>query len=500
MDSQQPQQKSPEIIATRTHRARARQASEELEYMPSQTSSASPSSEPQPPYQRASVLPLSNKDMSHTNYSIADINIANSPESMAESTLQQRVFEIFSKIQHVSDSTTNAQIDAIFDFVPASERILCAQVLQKLVKDSPGMELKEVVEKFLKTPGLEKYQNSAGEFAPQLPAPYQRVRSPYDVVIVESNIEGAGRGLFVKDHVAAHELVVDESENLSKTCDYCLDTLEVMSDGTRLQTSLKDLEHLCCTGCDTLYYCYDKNDRKLCQSRAWREYHRYECKMFAMIRNYEKKSQATISMLGDADVRSVIRLVCLYYEHKINDDDWEILMGLHMAADRAKGFDSHKDMISRHVFNIAKELDLSSGPDHDLSKKDLQDLYMKLQQNHLDLSVPFLKTVADPTTYMMATRGICIDTFASMMNHACEPNVLWQHDGRQLRVIALRDIAAGEELCTSVTEDMLGESTLPGAYEESGMCLARGCPRNFRRVYDRFYGTESHLAMLERLS
>ena len=36
-----------------------------------------------------------------------------------------------------------------------------------------------------------------------------------------------------------------------------------------------------------------------------------------------------------------------------------------------------------------------------------------------------------------------------MINHSCEPNITWTFEGRELRVITIQPIAAGEEVCFS---------------------------------------------------
>lgn len=45
--------------------------------------------------------------------------------------------------------------------------------------------------------------------------------------------------------------------------------------------------------------------------------------------------------------------------------------------------------------------------------------------------------------------GICLEPFASMVNHSCDPNSWWIFNGRELQMRAVRDISAGEELTMS---------------------------------------------------
>ena len=45
--------------------------------------------------------------------------------------------------------------------------------------------------------------------------------------------------------------------------------------------------------------------------------------------------------------------------------------------------------------------------------------------------------------------GICLEPFASMINHSCDPNSWWTFNGRELQMRAVRDISAGEEMTIS---------------------------------------------------
>lgn len=57
----------------------------------------------------------------------------------------------------------------------------------------------------------------------------------------------------------------------------------------------------------------------------------------------------------------------------------------------------------------------------------------------------------DPASFVNV--GYIVDAFAAMLNHDCEPNVTWNFEGRQLRIVATRDIQPGEELMMSYIED-----------------------------------------------
>jgi SET domain len=42
--------------------------------------------------------------------------------------------------------------------------------------------------------------------------------------------------------------------------------------------------------------------------------------------------------------------------------------------------------------------------------------------------------------------GECLEPFAALINHSCEPNALCAFEGKELRIRALQDIAAGQEI------------------------------------------------------
>jgi hypothetical protein len=64
-----------------------------------------------------------------------------------------------------------------------------------------------------------------------------------------------------------------------------------------------------------------------------------------------------------------------------------------------------------------------------------------------------LPTLQDAMPYPsgngVVTAGVCLEPFASMINHSCDPNSWWTFNGREFQLRAVRDILAGEELTAS---------------------------------------------------
>jgi hypothetical protein len=54
-----------------------------------------------------------------------------------------------------------------------------------------------------------------------------------------------------------------------------------------------------------------------------------------------------------------------------------------------------------------------------------------------------------PAGNCCVTSGICLEPFASMVNHCCDPNSWWVFNGCEFQLRAIREIPAGEELTIS---------------------------------------------------
>lgn len=109
------------------------------------------------------------------------------------------------------------------------------------------------------------------------------------VTVRESCISGAGRGLFAAKDFQPGDVVLAidrplvaelDIDRLSDSCAWCFqrgatDPLErLQSASMGLPTGF--IEAKACTGCHRVSYCSKK-----CQSRAWKNEHKYECKILA---------------------------------------------------------------------------------------------------------------------------------------------------------------------------------------------------------------------------
>ena len=65
------------------------------------------------------------------------------------------------------------------------------------------------------------------------------------------------------------------------------------------------------------------------------------------------------------------------------------------------------------------------------------------------ISLPFLKGNSGlliPSVPLVTVGGFCLDPFAAIINHNCEPNSYWSSEGRQFYVRAVKTIPSGEEI------------------------------------------------------
>ncbi|KAH6680148.1 hypothetical protein B0J14DRAFT_258755 [Halenospora varia] len=88
-----------------------------------------------------------------------------------------------------------------------------------------------------------------------------------------------------------------------------------------------------------------------------------------------------------------------------------------------------------------------------ITQEDCHKLVYRIQNNQIGLNLPLLKSCFPFTSPFVSTSlyaGVCLEPFAALINHSCEPNALWHFEGRELRVTAIKNIAPGEEVTARV--------------------------------------------------
>ena len=145
-----------------------------------------------------------------------------------------------------------------------------------------------------------------------------------DDLVRTQRIEGRDRGLFATQDLAPKSqllfvarplLVALENSKLATHCYFCykstvdpFNNLEFDSDRT-LKT---------CSGCKVVKFCDQK-----CQTRAWSEYHRLECKLFSKLH----------PRVLPSTVRAIVRVLKQHKAGLLPDSEWGELFGLQSHYD-----------------------------------------------------------------------------------------------------------------------------------------------------------------------
>jgi hypothetical protein len=71
-----------------------------------------------------------------------------------------------------------------------------------------------------------------------------------------------------------------------------------------------------------------------------------------------------------------------------------------------------------------------------------------MHNNQISLGVPWIKgcRIYDPKTQGFFTFGVFLEPLAATIAHSCAANSWVLHEGKEMRLRASKDIAAGEEL------------------------------------------------------
>ncbi|KAF8467778.1 hypothetical protein BDZ91DRAFT_848377 [Kalaharituber pfeilii] len=247
---------------------------------------------------------------------------------------------------------------------------------------------------------------------------------------------GAGTGLFttrsfmpgeVVLHIAEPLVAVPDEKHIRECCSGCLkwkpgDKEGGNGDGGR-QLKYPDPEEqeerlMKCTGCNIVRYC-----GKTCQKYDWRRAHRHECPVFAKLQ----------PRVLPASVRACIRLLLLrkYGELKGESGNtvWRGILRLRGHEEGHVESEKKREMIPL----MAKAAQTYSGTAE--SEELVRGLYCKTLVNTFSIAAP----------NGTETIGNLFDPYAALFNHSCEPNCTLEFSGKEVFVVALRDVKEGEE-------------------------------------------------------
>ncbi|OCT53956.1 hypothetical protein CLCR_09901 [Cladophialophora carrionii] len=299
-----------------------------------------------------------------------------------------------------------------------------------------------------------------------------------DDLVCTKHVTGRGNGLFATQEIAPKSqilfiarplLVALESAKLPTHCYYCyksgIDPTSAL--GVDTGHALKT-----CSGCKVVKFC-DRN----CQSRAWAEYHRLECKLFGRLH----------PRILPSTVRAIVRVLKQHKAGLLPESEWEQLLALESHYD---------DLINaggprwQDIFIMMKGIKSYCGTDH--SQETILRLACMLLVNSFTLTNPAFDSL-----------GMVLHPRPALVNHSCDPNAFVRFDipprseqdtlppYGSISLHALRAISPDEEVTISYID-----TTFPLAKRQEELrdryfftCECPLCSRGSHTVVDLFHQT-----------
>ncbi|EXJ95655.1 hypothetical protein A1O1_00777 [Capronia coronata CBS 617.96] len=250
---------------------------------------------------------------------------------------------------------------------------------------------------------------------------------------------GRGNGLYVARDTAAKSqlvfvaqplLVALETTKLATSCYYCFRSPSE-SDWQASDEPKGNLKT--CSRCKVVRFCDQK-----CQTQAWSQYHRLECKLYSKL--YPR--------ILPSSVRAIIRLLKQHKEGMLLEGEWEHLLKL----------ESHQEEIAKAGGQRWQDLIIMMQGIKGYSGTD--------QSPELILRLICILTVNSftLTNVTFDSIGLVLHPKPALVNHSCDPNAYVRFDifspshqpGDQasgsLSVHALRDIGKDEEITISYVD------------------------------------------------
>lgn len=260
------------------------------------------------------------------------------------------------------------------------------------------------------------------------------------VEVKPSGIAGAGRGLFARKTFSPGDIVASvdrplvaecENERLLDTCSWCFQR-SITEPEERAQAASMGLpmgytEVKACTACKKVAYCSKK-----CQSRAWKQEHKYECKI--------------IGFPGRPDlpppVRAVIKLIRRLEADPAGSSSKLLELLTFKPFSGGAGVDEfgfhHKARLDDFNLLAQAAWHYCDKPNFEFASGELvaKGFLFAFYSNQVAISSPL-----DEGQY-----GNSFDPLICSANHSCEPNavITFTQPGQSIR--ALKPIKAGDEI------------------------------------------------------
>ncbi|KAI1075450.1 hypothetical protein F5B20DRAFT_382666 [Whalleya microplaca] len=265
------------------------------------------------------------------------------------------------------------------------------------------------------------------------------------VEVKQSEIDGAGRGLFARQDFSPGALVASvdrplvaelEINHMLDTCGWCfqraaVDPLE-REQAASMGLPSAFIEVKSCTGCRRVGYC-----SKTCQSKGWKREHKHECKVLVDRPDLPVHVRAVVKLLGRLKAASAGSekqqlLEILQFRPAVREEDLDCI-----RKQNKQKFDEHNTLAQaawnyagKPVFDGANSQTVSTG------------LLFNLIHNTVELS-----SALDNVRV-----GSGFDPLICSANHSCEPNAVLIFNQPSVALRALRPIKKGEEILLAYTD------------------------------------------------
>ncbi|KIK95837.1 hypothetical protein PAXRUDRAFT_826610 [Paxillus rubicundulus Ve08.2h10] len=287
-----------------------------------------------------------------------------------------------------------------------------------------------------------QHDTTPGEFYKQLPASLEIRRS-----------EHSGRGLWTRECLKAGTVILSvephsfalSNQHLDSHCSSCAKA-----------TSTSPLMR--CSGCATVWYCNNS-----CQKTDW-NLHKREC---SALQTWAKAAPSDALAVPSDAVRCLGRIL-RQIKSKGLDSDWskeiQAMQSHRVSLQQPASVEAHTHLAHSVVRYLGLEAPSELAEFGVRSAGDLVDLISRFSTNTFALTVPSLTPI-----------GVSVSPLVALINHSCLPNavVLFPRSGKYnakepiMNVVALREIAAEEEVLTAYIDTTLPKSQRQKVLEET---------------------------------
>ncbi|KAJ9608858.1 hypothetical protein H2200_006629 [Cladophialophora chaetospira] len=247
-------------------------------------------------------------------------------------------------------------------------------------------------------------------------------------------VDGRGNGLFATREIdpksqvlfIARPLMIGlETAKLSTHCYFCYESTRDPINHIEAFDNVRTLKQ--CSGFE-----------QKCQTRAWAEYHKLECKLFRTLH----------PRVLPSTTRAIVRLLKQHKAVLLLESEWEELLALESHYDEMLQAGGRR---WQDLFIMMQGIKEYCGTEH--SQDTILRLMCMLMVNSFTLTNPAFESI-----------GMALHPKSALMNHSCDPNVYVRFDipptsnaktlppYGSISIHALRPISRGEEVTMSYVE------------------------------------------------